>query len=137
MEQTFALIKPDATIRNLQGEIIAMIQKNGFKIVAMKMLSLDNALIETLYEAHKEKEFFPYLAEYMLSAPITVLVLEKENAVEDYRVLMGATDPENAEEGTIRKKYALSFRANSVHGSDSVESAKREINIFFQASEIC
>ncbi|MGC7590624.1 nucleoside-diphosphate kinase [Bisgaard Taxon 46] len=136
MEKTLAIIKPDAVKRNLIGAILARLEQAGFRIVAAKMLHLDQAQAEGFYAEHQGREFFPDLVAYMQVAPIVVLVLEKENAVKDYRALIGATNPEQAEEGTIRKAFAINQRQNSVHGSDSVESAKREIAYFFVESEI-
>lgn len=131
IEQTFAIIKPDAVKRQLIGSILTKIEQKGFRIVAMKMLQLTKAQAEGFYAEHKGKEFFEPLVEYMCSGPLVALVLEKENAVKDYRNLIGATNPNNAEDGTIRKQFALNQRENSVHASDSVESAKREISYFF------
>lgn len=136
MERTFALIKPDAVLRNLQGEIIDMMQKEGFKVIALKMLQLSPQQASTFYSAHKEQLFFPDLIDYMTSGAVVAIVLEAQNAVARYRKLMGATNPENAEQGTIRKKYALSQRANSVHGSDSIEAANKEIRYFFTTFDI-
>lgn len=136
LERTLSIIKPDAVERNLIGRILSRFEENGFQIVAMKMLRLNQAQAEGFYAEHQGKEFFTPLVEYMMSAPIVVLVLEKENAVKDYRTLIGTTNPETAAEGTIRKELAESQRRNSVHGSDSVESAAREIAYFFVESEI-
>lgn len=131
MERTLALIKPDAVNRNLQGEIITMMQKANLKIIAMKMLTITKEEAAYFYMEHKGKPFYETLINYMTSAPIVALVLEGKNAIKDYRTLMGATNPENADEGTIRKIYGLKTAHNSVHGSDSPESAKREIACFF------
>ncbi|OOF45965.1 nucleoside-diphosphate kinase [Rodentibacter trehalosifermentans] len=136
-ERTLSIIKPDAVRRNLIGAILARFEQSGFKIVATKMVHLTKAQAEGFYAEHQGKVFFESLVDYMTSAPVVVSVLEKENAVKDYRTLIGATNPENAEEGTIRKDFALSQTENSVHGSDSVESANREIAYFFADSEIC
>ena len=136
MERTLALIKPDAVLRNLQGEIIDMMQKNGLKIVAMKMLHLSPKQAAHFYLAHKEQPFYQNLIDYMCSAPVVALILESTNAVSAYRTLMGETNPENAKPHTIRKKYALSLRENSVHGSDSIQSAEQEISYFFSAFDI-
>ncbi|OOF74599.1 nucleoside-diphosphate kinase [Rodentibacter caecimuris] len=136
-ERTFSIIKPDAVRRNLVGAILTRFEQNGFKIVAIKMAHLTREQAEGFYAEHQGKAFFEALVGYMMSAPIVVSVLEKENAVKDYRTLIGATNPESAVEGTIRKDFALSQRENSVHGSDSVESANREIAYFFADSEIC
>ncbi|NBH74448.1 nucleoside-diphosphate kinase [Rodentibacter pneumotropicus] len=137
VERTLSIIKPDAVRRNLIGAILARFEQNGFKIVATKMVHLTREQAEGFYAEHQGKAFFESLVDYMMSAPVVVSVLEKENAVKNYRTLIGATNPENAEEGTIRKDFALSQRENSVHGSDSIESANREIAYFFADSEIC
>lgn len=137
LEQTLSIIKPDAVQRNLIGRILAKLESNGFTIVAAKMLHLTEPQAEGFYAEHEGKPFFVDLVKYMTSAPVVVAVLEKENAVKDYRTLMGTTDPETAAEGTIRREFALSKQQNSVHGSDSVESAKREIAYYFADSEIC
>ncbi|RKW37472.1 MAG: nucleoside-diphosphate kinase [Moraxella sp.] len=136
-ERTLSIIKPDAVKRDLIGAILARFEQNGFKIVAIKMLRLTREQAEGFYAEHQGKAFFEQLVDYMMSAPIVVSVLEKENAVQDYRALIGSTNPENAAEGTIRKDFALNQRENSVHGSDSTESAAREIAYFFVDSEIC
>lgn len=136
MERTFSIIKPDAVARNLQGEILAMIQGAGLKIVAMKMIRMTKAQAEGFYAVHKEKPFFAGLIDYMTSGPVVCSVLEGENAIKRYRELMGATNPEKAAEGTIRKKYAQNIEANSVHGSDAPETAAYEIGYFFNALEI-
>lgn len=136
-ERTLSIIKPDAVKRDLIGAILSRFEQAGFNIIAMKMLHLTREQAEGFYAEHEGKAFFDPLVAYMMSAPIVVAVLEKENAVKDYRTLIGATNPEMAEEGTIRKAFALSQRENSVHGSDSVESAKREIAYFFVEPEIC
>ncbi|AXP40805.1 nucleoside-diphosphate kinase [Haemophilus influenzae] len=135
-ERTFSIIKPDAVKRNLIGAILTRFEQNGFKIIASKMVRLTRDQAEGFYAEHQGKEFFAPLVEYMMSSPIVVSVLEKENAVKDYRTLIGTTNPETAEEGTIRKDFALSQRENSVHGSDSIENANREIAYFFTDCEI-
>ena len=135
-ERTFSIIKPDAVKRNLIGAILTRFEQNGFKIIASKMVRLTREQAEGFYAEHRGKEFFAPLVEYMMSSPIVVSVLEKENAVKDYRTLIGTTNPETAEEGTIRKDFALSQRENSVHGSDSIENANREIAYFFTDCEI-
>lgn len=137
VERTLSIIKPDAVERNLVGKILARFEEQGFQIIAAKMLRLTRAQAEGFYAEHQGKEFFEPLVEYMMSAPILVSVLEKENAVKDYRTLIGTTNPETAAEGTIRKDFAQSKQRNSVHGSDSVDSAEREIAYFFVESEIC
>ena len=137
LERTLSIIKPDAVKRNLIGAILTRFEEQGFNVLAMKMLRLTQKQAEGFYAEHQGKEFFTNLVEYMMSAPIVALVLEKENAVKDYRTLIGSTDPQTAAEGTIRRDFALSKRHNSVHGSDSQESAKREIAYFFVDNEIC
>lgn len=136
MQQTLAIIKPDATQRNLIGAILAEIEQNGLKVKALKMLHLNDEQAGGFYAEHQGKDFFAPLVTFMTSAPIVVAVLEGENAVEDYRRLMGATDPTKREKGTLRKKFALSYRENSVHGSDSATSAAREIAYFFAPNEV-
>ncbi len=136
MERTFSIIKPDAVKRNLSGEILSMIQQSGLKVVAMKMIHLTKEQAEGFYAVHKERPFFDSLVEYMCSGPVVCSVLEGENAISRYRELMGATNPEQAAEGTIRKKYALTLEANSAHGSDAPETAAFEIGYFFNALEI-
>lgn len=136
-ERTLSIIKPDAVKRNLIGAILSRFEQDGFQIIATKMLRLAREQAEGFYAEHQGKPFFEPLVEYMMSAPIVVSVLEKANAVKDYRTLIGTTNPETAAEGTIRKDFALTQRENSVHGSDSIESANREIAYFFADSEIC
>ena len=136
MKKTFSIIKPDAVKRNLIGHINQIIESSELKILASKKLYLTKKQAEFFYEVHKERPFFDSLVEYMTSGPVQVQVLEGNNAVADYRKIMGATDPAEAEEGTIRKKYAESIEANSVHGSDSEENAKIEISFFFSGSEL-
>lgn len=137
IERTFSIIKPDAVKRNLIGDINSMLEKAGFKIIAMKMIHMTKEKAEGFYIVHKDRSFYNELTEYMSSAPVVVQVLEKENAIADYREIMGATNPANAKEGTIRARFALSTGENSVHGSDSLENAKIEINYFFNEDEIC
>ncbi len=136
MDRTFSIIKPDATKRNITGAINNIIEKNNLSIVAQKRIKLSKYKAEGFYSAHKEKPFFNDLIEYMTSGAVIVQVLEGMNAVKKYREIMGATNPENADDGTIRKKYALNIQENSVHGSDSDENAKIEIDFFFDESEI-
>jgi len=136
IQRTFCIIKPDAVARNLQGEILRMIQAAQLNVVAMKMLHLSKAQAEGFYAVHKERPFFGELTDYMCSGPVLCAVLEGEDAIARYRKLMGATNPAQAEEGTIRKKYALNLEANSVHGSDAPESAAFEISYFFSGLEI-
>nr|WP_314170160.1 nucleoside-diphosphate kinase [uncultured Aggregatibacter sp.] len=136
LQRTLSIIKPDAVKRHLIGAILARFEQQGFNIAAAKMVQLNREQAEGFYAEHQGKPFFESLVEYMISAPVFVSVLEKENAVQDYRTLMGTTNPETAAEGTIRRDFALSQRENSVHGSDSPESAAREIAYFFTAEEI-
>lgn len=136
LQRTLSIIKPDAVRRNLIGAIFARLEQQGFSIVAAKMVRLSKKQAEGFYAEHQGKPFFEPLVAYMTSAPVLVSVLEKENAVQDYRTLMGATNPEAAVEGTIRRDFALSQRENSVHGSDSLESAAREIAYFFVSEEV-
>ena len=131
IEETLSIIKPDAIERKLENEIKSMFSNNGFKILKEKKLQLNKSDAEEFYKVHQTKSFYNNLCEYLSSGPIIVTVLQKENAVIENRNLMGATDPTKAEEGTIRKKYGISIDKNSVHGSDSVENAKIEINFFF------
>ena len=135
-ERTFSIIKPDAVERNLVGEILAMIEKAGLRIVAMKRTRMTQQEAEGFYAVHKDKPFFNELTNYMASGPVVVSVLEGDNAIKRYRDLMGATNPANAAEGTIRKRYAKSIDANSVHGSDAPETARDEIAYFFSMLEI-
>ena len=136
MTLTLSIIKPDAIKRNLSGEINSMIEKSGLKIVAQKMLHLSIDDAKNFYSVHKERAFFNDLCDFMISGPIVIQVLEGKNAFQAYRELMGTTNPSNADEGTIRKKYGLSVEENSVHGSDSEENAKIEIEFFFSKREI-
>ena len=136
MNRTFSIIKPDATKRNITGAINRLIENSNLKIIAQKRIKLTKEKAEGFYEIHKDKPFFSDLIEYMTSGPVIVQVLEGENAVENYRKIMGATNPENAEEGTIRKEFALNIQENSVHGSDSENNAIIEINFFFKENEI-
>lgn len=137
VERTFSIVKPDAVERNLVGEVYARIEKAGFKIIAAKMLHLTREQAAGFYAEHEGKAFFDGLLDYMTSGPIMVQVLEGENAITGYRELMGKTNPEEAAVGTLRHDFALSMRQNTVHGSDSPESAAREIEYFFPKSEIC
>ena len=132
IEQTLSIIKPDAMERSLDGEIKLMFEKDGFKVVKEKKIQLAKHEAEQFYKVHETKPFYNDLCEYLSSGPIMVMILEKENAVLANRKLMGATNPKDAEEGTIRKKFGISIDKNSVHGSDSVENAKIEINFFFK-----
>jgi nucleoside-diphosphate kinase len=133
--RTFTMIKPDATENGHTGAILEMINKAGFRIAALKMLSLSNEKAGAFYEVHKERPFYGELVEFMSRGPITAAILEKENAVEDFRKLIGATNPANAEEGTIRKRFAASVGENAIHGSDSDENAAIEGDFFFSKLE--
>ena len=131
-EQTLSIIKPDAVERNLDNEIKEIFKKNGFTILKDKKIQIDKSEAEKFYKVHETKPFYSDLCEYLSSGPIVVMVLEKENAVLANRELMGATNPKDAEDGTIRKMYGISIDKNSVHGSDSLENARIEINFFFK-----
>ena len=132
LEQTLSIIKPDAVERNLENEIKEMFKNNGFSILKEKKIHISKAEAEQFYKVHQSKSFYGDLCNYLSSGPILVMCLEKENAVLDNRTLMGATNPKEANDGTLRKKYGLSIDKNSVHGSDSVENAKIEIDFFFK-----
>ena len=136
MSRTFSIIKPDATKRNITGAINKIIENNDLSIVAQKRIKLSKEKAESFYAVHNDKPFFNDLVEYMTSGPVIVQVLEGDNAVENYRKIMGATNPENAEKGTIRNEYAINIQENSVHGSDSEDNAKIEISHFFNEDEI-
>lgn len=136
MERTLSIIKPDATTRNLIGKINTMIEDAGLKIVAQKMIHMSKEHAKEFYIQHADRPFYDNLVNFMSSAPVVVQVLEGENAISHYRQIMGATNPAVADEGTIRKTFALSIDKNSVHGSDSVEAAAREISFFFSQTEI-
>ena len=131
-ERTLSIIKPDAVERNLDNEIKQMFLKNEFNIIREKKIQIEKSEAEKFYKVHETKPFYNDLCSYLSSGPIVAMILEKENAVADNRKLMGATNPKDAEEGTIRKKYGISIDKNSVHGSDSVENAKIEIDFFFK-----
>ena len=133
LEQTLSIIKPDAVERNLQEEIKKNFIDNGFNIKNEKKIQISKNEAEEFYKIHQSKPFYSDLCNYLSSGPIVVMILEKENAVVENRKLMGATDPTNAEEGTLRKKYGISIDKNSVHGSDSVENARIEIDFFFKS----
>ena len=135
-EQTFSIIKPDATERNLTGKVNAVIEDAGLRIVAQRRIRMSRAQAEKFYDVHKERPFFGELVDFMISGPVVVQVLQGDNAVARYRDVMGATNPANAAEGTIRKLYAKNVGENSVHGSDSQENAALEIAQFFAADEI-
>ena len=132
LEQTLSIIKPDAIERNLEKEIKNTFASKGFKIVKEKKIMLEKTEAEEFYKIHQTKPFYNDLCEYLSSGPIVVMILEKENAIKENRSLMGATNPKEAVDGTIRKKYGISIDKNSVHGSDSSENAEKEINFFFK-----
>ena len=134
MEQTLSIIKPDAVERHLEDEIKQMFLEKGFKIIKEKKIKIqiEKTEAELFYQVHQTKPFYNDLCTYLPSGPIVVMIIEKENAIKENRNLMGATNPKDAEEGTIRKKYGISIDKNSVHGSDSVENAKKEIDFFFK-----
>ena len=132
IEQTLSIIKPDAVERNLESEIKEMFKNNGFQIVKEKKIQIEKAEAEKFYKVHETKPFYNDLCDYLSSGPIVVMVLQKENAVKENRELMGATNPKDADDGTIRKKYGISIDKNSIHGSDSINNAEIEINFFFK-----
>ena len=132
LEQTLSIIKPDAVERHLENEIKEMFKNNGFSILKEKKIQIEKSEAEKFYKVHETKPFYNDLCNYLSSGPIVVMALERENAISGNRKLMGATNPKDADEGTIRKKYGISIDKNSVHGSDSVENAKKEIDFFFR-----
>ncbi len=136
LERTFSIIKPDATRRNITGKINAKIEEAGLRIIAQKRLHLSTEQAQGFYAVHKERPFYNDLVAFMTSGPVVVQVLEGEDAIAKYREVMGATNPENADAGTIRKEFAESIEANSVHGSDGPDTAKEEISFFFKPEEI-
>jgi nucleoside-diphosphate kinase len=136
MERTFAIIKPDAVAAGHTGEILAIIEQNGFKIRGMKMKRMSQAEAEAFYAVHKERPFFSSLVTFMTEGPAVVLVLEREEAIRKWRDVMGATNPANAAEGTIRKRFAQSIERNCVHGSDAPETAAVEVPFFFSTAEL-
>lgn len=136
MERTFSIVKPNAVADNNIGNIVARFEKEGLRIAAMKLTKLSKEKAEGFYIEHKERPFFGSLVSFMTSGPVVLMVLEGENAVEKNRKIMGATNPANAEDNTLRKLYAASIEANAVHGSDSLASADREINYFFDKNEV-
>jgi len=136
VERTLCILKPDCVRKGLQGEVLSRIQKAGFKILGMKQIRLTKEQAGAFYAVHKERPFYPSLVEFMTSGPAVPVALEKENAVADYRALIGATDPKEAAEGTIRKLFADNKGENIVHGSDSVENGKLEVAFFFSESEL-
>ena len=136
MQKTFSIIKPDATKRNITGSVISLIENSGLRIVGQKRIHLTINQAKKFYEVHKDRPFYNDLIGYMTSEPVVVQVLSGDNAVSRYREVMGATNPDEAETGTIRKIHALNIQENSVHGSDSEENAKKEIDFFFKEDEI-
>ena len=136
VEQTLSIIKPDATSRDITGKVNSIIEKSGLKIIGQKRIKLTEETAGQFYEVHKERPFFKDLVSFMVSGPVIVQVLQGENAVALYRKVMGATNPLEAEVGTIRKEFALSIEANSVHGSDSLDNAQKEISFFFAETEL-
>ena len=136
IEQTLSIIKPDATKRNLTGKINSKLEDSGLKIIAQKRILLSKTQAEDFYKVHQERPFYNDLVKFMISGPVVVQVLEGENAVSKNRDIMGATNPAEADDGTIRKEFAVSLEANSVHGSDSLENAKIEISFFFSQIEL-
>ncbi len=136
MERTLSIVKPDGVEKNVIGEVISRFEKNGLKVIALKRIKLTKSDAEGFYAVHKERPFFGSLTDFMSRGPVVVLVLEGENAIAKNREIMGATNPEEAAEGTIRKDFATNIEENTVHGSDSPESAETEINYFFNALEI-
>jgi nucleoside-diphosphate kinase len=136
LERTLTIIKPDAVRRNAIGDIIEQSEKNGFRILCLKMLEISKHQAEQFYAVHANKGFFNSLTDFMSSGPVVALALEKENAIADLRKLMGATNPANAEEGTIRKKWATSIEYNAIHGSDAEDTARFELSFFFAGYEL-
>ncbi|MBM3810502.1 MAG: nucleoside-diphosphate kinase [Acidimicrobiia bacterium] len=136
VERTFAMIKPDAVGRGVSGDILSMIEKAGFRVVAMKKHHITQKQAEHFYAVHQERPFFSGLVKFMTEAPSVVMVLEKENAIQSWRDLMGATNPANAAEGTIRKKFATDIERNCLHGSDAPETAAQEIPFFFSTADL-
>jgi nucleoside-diphosphate kinase len=136
IERTFSILKPDATARNLTGAINAMIEKAGLRIIAQRRVRISRSEAEAFYAVHRQRPFFGELVDFMISGPVVVQVLEGENAITAYRDLMGATDPAKAADGTIRKTFAKSISENSVHGSDSPDTAQKEIAQFFSGKDI-
>lgn len=136
LQRTFSIVKPDAVTKNATGAIIAMIQEAGFRILGLRMLEITKQQAEGFYAVHAGKPFFNSLTDFMSSGPIVVLALEKENAIADLRKLMGATNPANAEPGTIRKKWAENIERNAIHGSDAEDTARFELSYFFPGHEL-
>src|SRR6266446_3858736 len=136
LQRTLTIVKPDAVAKNAVGDIIEQFEKNGFRILAMKMLEISQHQAEQFYAVHASRPFYSSLTRFMSSGPIVTLALEKENAIADLRKLMGATNPANAEEGTIRKKWASSIEHNAIHGSDAEDTARFELSFFFAGYEL-
>ena len=136
LERTFSILKPDVTRRNLTGAVNARIEAAGLRIVAQKRVHMTRAQAETFYGVHRERPFFGELVDFMVSGPVVVQVLEGENAILRYREVMGATNPANAAEGTVRKRFAADIERNCIHGSDAPETAEQELRFFFSASEL-
>jgi nucleoside-diphosphate kinase len=136
LQRTFSIIKPDAVAKNAIGDILRMIQENGFRIIGVRMLEISKRQAEGFYAVHASRPFFDSLTTFMSSGPIVVLALEKENAIADLRKLMGATNPANAETGTVRKKWAESIERNAIHGSDAEDTARFELSYFFAGYEL-
>jgi nucleoside-diphosphate kinase len=136
IERTLAIIKPDAVARNLAGEILSIIEQNGFRILGMRMLRLDQTAAEGFYAVHRGKPFFPGLVAFMTEGPVIVLALEREGAIQKWREVMGATNPANAAEGTIRMRFGTAIDRNCVHGSDAPDTARAEIGYFFREVEL-
>ena len=136
LQRTFSIVKPDAVAKNATGAIVAMIQEKGFRVLGMKMIEITKKQAEGFYAVHANKPFFDSLTNFMSSGPMVVMALEKENAIADLRKLMGATNPANAEAGTIRKKWADSIERNAIHGSDAEDTARFELSYFFAGYEL-
>jgi nucleoside-diphosphate kinase len=136
LERTLTIIKPDAVKKNATGDIIALLDKQGFRIIALKMLEISKQQAEQFYAVHSARPFYGSLTDFMSSGPIVPIALEKENAIADLRKLMGATNPANAEEGTIRKKWATNIEFNAIHGSDAEDTARFELSFFFAGYEL-
>jgi nucleoside-diphosphate kinase len=136
VERTFSIIKPDAVAADQSGEILAMIQKAGFKILALRMTRLSDVQAQAFYAVHKERPFFDGLVKFMTEGPIVVMALERENAIKGLREVMGATNPANAAEGTVRKRFAADIERNCIHGSDAPETAEVELRFFFSTAEL-
>ena len=136
LQRTFTIVKPDAVRKNAVGDIIEQFEKNGFRILAIKMLEISKHQAEQFYAVHAHKSFFNSLTDFMSSGPVVALALEKENAIADLRKLMGATNPANAEEGTVRKRFAESIERNAIHGSDADDTARFELSYFFAGYEL-